>query len=499
MGQVAAASNDPLQGKVKTFSDAQIAFVVGQWKHYEQGRKRIKINAFVRALKKQWSRQTWLTPAPSRKTVEDMLAANGCRKTKSRRSSKPAYYDRVKRHYPHVQTVLDGKQVKVSLGGRAYEFVMEYSKDMAADAIGGSEVGLSETAEVVSQAFDDHSRNHRQPLSALIDNGKGNLKASVDLGAEGVLVIRAHPYRSQTKGQLEGEFGLFERTVSSIIIEGESQQEQAMNILKKIAEVYLRLRNQTPRCSVCPFTPEKLMKTPLGPEDADKAYQALKTQQEIKRQNTEKNLQISGERNDLVDSIVKEHRLTGDRLRFKRSLKWIELSTLRKAEAAFAAQSQRDTFDPGKRTMRYFYAIARNMQQEIDQARKIQAARRRYGLDQQSRKERENTRDALEAQRQKQLLEAQPHLKIVAALKAEMSLPSSMRETATIFRRQINEAVESILRKKQQRQQTLINKTHQEIMRLSEFSLETRYDLVDRINERITKLTQTTAKSVTPN
>ena len=52
----------------------------------------------------------------------------------------------------------------------------------------------------------------------------------------------------------------------------------------------------------------------------DKAYQALKAQKEIKEQHQEKRLRISRERNDLADSIVKEHRLTGDLLRFKKNL-----------------------------------------------------------------------------------------------------------------------------------------------------------------------------------
>jgi hypothetical protein len=486
------------QGKTTTFSDAQIAFVVQQWKRYKKERTRVKINAFTRHLRAQWSRQSWLTPPPSRKTIEDMLLANGCRTPKIKSSPRRTYYPRVKRHFPHAQTVLDGKEVIVSLNGTDYPFVMEFSKDMATDAIGGWAVGSSETAELVKQAFDDHSQNHHKPLSMLIDNRTGNVKAALDLGAEGVLVIKAHPFRGETKGQIEGEFGLFERQVSHIVIQGDSERERAMNILKKVAEVYLRLRNQTPRCSVCPFTPEKLMKAKLGHIEADKAYQALKAQKEIKEQHQEKRLRISRERNDLADSIVKEHRLTGDLLRFKKNLSWIELSTLKEAESAFAVQSQRDHFDPGKRTIQYFYAIARNKQLEKDKARKQQVAHRRYGLDQKARKERDRIKDALDEQKQKRLLDAQPHLKITEALKAEMSLPPSFRSRITMFRKQIDHAIRSLLRKKKQKQHTLIEKTHQEIMRLSEFSLDTRYEMIKYVNERIEKLTHHSDKVVTP-
>jgi hypothetical protein len=261
---------DSLQGKTRTFTDAQIAFTVHQWQSYTKERKRTKIKAFVKHLRKQWQQQSWLTPAPSRKTIEDMLIANGYRKPKSSSAKKPGYYPKVKRYFPHVQTVLDGKEVVVTLGGDDYPFIMELTKDMATDAIGGYAIGSSETAELVKQAFADHSRNNPSPLAVLVDNGKGNSKAAIDLGASGVLVIKAHPGRAETKGQLEGEFGLFERKVSHIEINGQNEPEKAMSILKKIAEVYLRLRNQTPRCSACPFTPGELMKAKLDPADADK-------------------------------------------------------------------------------------------------------------------------------------------------------------------------------------------------------------------------------------
>jgi hypothetical protein len=496
-----AITENSLRGRVRTFSDDQIEFVVRQWKGYSKERKRVKIKAFMKHLNQNWQHQSWLTPVPSRKTVEDILLANDCRKPKpkTKPTHKPRYHPPVKRHFPHAQTVLDGKQVVVSVNGHDYTFVLELCKDMATDAIGGYAVGYSETAELVKQAFNEYCSNNTQPLSTLVDNGSGNVKAAVDLGARGVLMIKAYPYRPETKGQIEGEFSLFERKVSHIVIDGKTEKEQAMSILKKVVEVYLRLRNQTPRCSVCPFTPKKLMNANVDKVEADKAYQLLMAQKDRRKQQAENRLKVSQEFNALVDSIVKEQKLTGDMLTFKKSIKWIELSTLRKAEAQFALQSQRDTFDSGKRTMAYFCAIARNMQLEKDQLRHQQAARLRYGLDQEAKRRRDKIATELAFYKDKIMLEKQPHLVILNAVKGHMNLPESFRDTVSIFKNQIDEALHSIMKKrtKIQRDQ-LISKTHQEIMKLTDFSLETRYELINQIKERLIQLTENKAKVVTP-
>jgi len=453
----------------------------------------------MKDLRSQWKDQSWLTPAPSRKTVEDMLVANGLRKPKAAmpKGSK-TYYPSVDRYFPHAQAVLDGKEVVVSLNRTDYPFTLEFSKDIATSAIGGAAVSTSETAEVVKRAFHNHSRQYGRPVAALIDNGKGNLKAAVDLGSEGTLFIKAWPGRPETKGHVEGEFSVFEKKVSHIVIEGETEQKQAMSILKHVSEVYLRLRNQTPRCSVCPFTPQKMMQAKLGSVEAGKAYDVFKERQKIKKKQKEQRLKISEQMKDLAESIVREHRLTGDLLRFKRSLRWIEISTLKEAERAFAVQSGRDIFDPAKRTMAYFFAIARNMQIQKDQERREQTARRRYQLYESAKENRKKVQAALEIQREKQLLEKQPHLKLINALKAELNLPESFRATITIFKNQMDQAILSIIRKKTQRRQSLIEKTHEAIMGLAYLSLETRYDLIKQVNERIKVLSNNKVKVVTP-
>jgi len=495
----AAATKNSLQGKNRSLTDRQIEFITRLWQDYNKERKKIKLTAFMKYLRKSWQHQSWLTPCPSRKSVEDLLQANGCRQPKTQAQARPQYHPRVKRYFPHAQTVLDGKQVVVRLNNQAYSFVLELCKDMASDGSGGYAIGETETAELVKQAFINYCANHRRPLATLIDNGSGNVRAAVDLGAEGILMIRAYPYRAETKGQIEGEFSLFEKAVSQIVIEGQTEKELALNILKQIVEVYLKLRNHTPRCSVCPFTPAKLMAAQLDGVDAETAYQALKAQQQQRQQQTEQQLKVSAEYHDLLDSLVKEHQLEGDLLRLKKTMKWVELATIRQAEAQFSVLSHRDNFDPSKRTMAYFYAMTRNFQLDKDQQQREQTARHRYALDQDAKQQRAKIATELALKKDQAMLAKQPHLAILNAIQCELNLPEAFRTTVTIFKKQIDEAIGSIFNKKLKSQQdNFLNKTYQGIMQFMGLSLETKYELIHKIKERVNQLTEYQVKVVTP-
>lgn len=494
------ASKKTLQGKTRKFSDEQLAFIAAQYKTYCDGRKKIKMTAFMKFINENWKKQSWLTPAPSRKTVTDILLANGCRKPEAQpvQPKSKRYYSPIKRYFPHVQSVLDGKDVVVQLGQNSYCFKLEFSKDMATDAICGSAVGQTENAALVKQAFDNHCQNYQRPLAALIDNGKGNLKAAIDLGAEGTIFIRAYPYRPQTKAQIEGEFGLFERKVSQIVIAGETEQERAMSVVKKIAEIYSRLRNTTPRCSNCPFTPSKLMKAKLDPLQEADAYRTLSKYQQDREKQKLKRQKINQELCDLIESIVKEHKLEGELLRFKNSMRWIEISTLKQAEQAFAAASQRDNFEPSKRTMAYFAAIARNMQHQKDQERKAKTARRRYELSQSAKEKREKFEAELKKRKQEQQLEKQPYLKITNAIICHSNLPKSFQATTMIFKNKMDQAILSIVKKQKQGRQRLLKKTDDAIMGLSQFSLNVRFEWRNYVNERFNFLLNNKAEVVTP-
>ena len=138
------------------------------------------------------------------------------------------------------------------------------------------------------------------------------------------------------------------------------------------------------------------------------------------------------------------------------------------------------------------------MQLEKDQQRKEKTARRRYSLDQQAKAQRQETKLALEKQQRNHMLEKEPHVRVIKAVKSHTNLPPAFRKTMTIFKNNMDEALLAILRKKQQTRNKFIEKVHKGIMALTEFPLETRQQLIDQINQRITELSIESKKVVTP-
>jgi hypothetical protein len=440
-----------------SYSDEQIKFVMETWLDYKKERRKIRLNAFAKALRKKWCQQDWLTPAPSRQTIADMLKGNKIRRIE-KKQKKSTYHEPVKKFFPNAQACLDGKQIDVSINDHAYHFTVEMAKDLASDAITAIEFSKSETAELVEKAYDQHARCFGEPVSVLLDNGSGNKKATIKLGQEGALIVHAHPYRAETKGQLEGEFGRFERLTSPIKIRGQDEESLALSFARATVEMYATLRNQTPRCSSCPFTPEELMKYKAGNLEIKSAWDYWNTRKQQKEENRSRRIKIDQERLELIESVAKEQQLAGDLMIFKKSLKCVELSTIKEAKVAFAVQSARDDFDRNKQTMAYFYGIARKIQEKKDNHRKEKIANHRYGLDQKSRQ----FRQSIEAERQAILrqkeFEKKPWLSLVTSIANENRLSPEFR-SFSIFRKRIDHTLSYMLRKGEKRFQNMIKKS----------------------------------------
>jgi len=492
---LAGHSAIPPPSRLGGYTDNQIHFVVKTWKEYSGHRQKIRFMSFAKELQRRWRQQPWLTLPPSRQTVAEMLNGNGLRVAeKVRKSFK--YHEPVKKFFPNAQACLDGKEIEIMINDHSYRFTVEFVKDLASDAITATEFGASETAELVERAFRQHAQTYGTPLSALVDNGSGNKKAMVNLGPEGVVVIWAHPYRAESKGQLEGEFGRFERLTSPIRIQGPDEETMAASFAKAIVEMYAMLRSQTPRCSQCPFTPEELMKYQAGDLKMESAFEFLTARQEQKKLLKERRLRINQERQELMESVAKEHRLRGNMLIFKKALSHIESQFIRQAEIAFAVQARHDHFDESKRTMMYFYGIARNLQDKKDQQKKEEIARRRYGLDQKSRKHREEILAAQRELQERKEFEKKPWLSLVKNLTSETRLSPEFK-CFSIFRNQIDRALAFMTEKGNQRFKTMLEKAERMIMELAEFPLQTRFEMVEFVKERISKLTMPEAKTVT--
>ena len=492
---LSANSTTPPPDRLSCYTNEQISFVVETWKEYSDHRQKIRFTAFVKELKKGWRRQSWLTPPPSRQTVADMLNGNNIRVPEAV-TKKMKYHEPVTRFFPNAQACLDGKQIDITINDHPYRFTCEFVKDLASDAITAAEFGKTETAELVEKAFRQHSQILGTPLSVLADNGSGNKKAMVKLGQEGTLVIWTYPRRPESNGQIEGTFGHFERLTSPIVIEGLDQETMALSFAKATVAMYAMLRNQTPRCSQCPFTPEEQMRYQAGELKMEEAFEFFSARQDQKKALKERRLHISQERQELMESVVKEQRLRGELVLFKKTLSRVESQIIRQAEIAFAVQAGRDHFDESKRTMMYFCGIARQMQDKKDQQKREETARRRYGLDQKSRKHREETLAAQREFQERKEFEKKPWASLVKSLVSETRLAPEFKRFS-VFKNQVDRALSFMLEKGKQRFATMLDKAERMIMDLPEFSLTTRFEMVEFVKERINKLTIPEAKTVT--
>ena len=487
-----------LRGQSSKYSDVQIAFVVQTWKRYTGARKKVKFKAFMKALRKNWKSMDWAVDCPSRKTVEDMLWGNDVRQPKSSRpKAKPVA--KVKTFFPNAQVLLDGKQVEVTYKGQTYVVILELCKDIASGANTGMAVGTSESYELVKKALAAHGVQHGDPGAVLTDNGSANKRLAIDLGAEGKLVLHARPRRPQTKGHIEGEFSMFEKKVSRIEIQGQTDQEIAMSLVKVVAQIYLKLRNKTPRCTTCPLTPEKLMHYRASDLEREKAWRILAAEKEKKRAQQEMALKIATEKLELIDSIVKEHALSGDRMLLKKSLRHVELAIIREAEQHFYVQSQRDTFDERKRSMAYFCKIALNLQKERDQARRQEMARRRYGLDAKARQLRQARQEKLDLAAQNQRYQKYPHELIRESFESYRLLPDPLKMSTAFWRLSLDDAIDSIKNRRNPRQQqALIDRAREVILEQHKAPLDLRYEFINKIETRMIQYGLNVAKCVTP-
>jgi hypothetical protein len=93
--------------------------------------------------------------------------------------------------------------------------------------------------------------------------------------------------------------------------------------------------------------------TPLSRfEEAEQEIKrALAIERDKRHEQQERALKISEEKTELIESVVKEHQLTGDWMLLKKGLRYVEMAAIREAERRFYTISQRDIFDPSKRTM----------------------------------------------------------------------------------------------------------------------------------------------------
>jgi hypothetical protein len=183
--------------------------------------------------------------------IAEALDLHGVRNIVRRDGRSPdeiALRGQFERFFPNAQWVGDGKQVDVVVDGVKFQFNLELNVDTCSAALVGADVGSTENAATVIQAFDNAvTTTGSPPIAILLDNKPSNHSDAVQEAIGDTLLIRPTPYRPETKGHVEGSFGLFAQVVPPIELHLSTPEDLARQVLDIVCTVWARTLNHRPR------------------------------------------------------------------------------------------------------------------------------------------------------------------------------------------------------------------------------------------------------------
>lgn len=494
-------NHEERRGLALSVTEEFIGFICEAADEYQQMRKRkkrIKIKFFLKWLNRYKKKEVaYFNCGKSRRLITDILVANG--RYKEKVSEKyPVYRPRIKRFYPNAQVVLDGKEKDIELWGEKFSFNLETLQDMSSEAITACKLSDEEDGRVVRAVIEEHLEKYGSPLSILYDNSSANLSSEVSevLKEYHIIPINAFKGRPQTKAILEGEFGLFERTVGELKIDGLKKKDLAKDILSIVVDIYIKMRNMMGRCSICNRRPLDLMNYAPTEQEMDNAKRDLK---EIKKRSDrlrEKGGNPLPEKEQLIEDIIKRNQLFIDDIdRFKKVMLAYDREALEKAELDFYAYSHREIFDETKRTGQYFGGIVRNKQMDIDNKKKEELKRRRYFVDQMWRQRREDYERSKEEREEKNRIKRDPEIEMAKWIENAQNTMTSLGMVPKLFYDKIRQCLSILVKKTDLRKR--IKELKSIIMSFTNFTLDQRLMLVKLIEKWIGDCKTYGVKSVT--
>lgn len=491
-------SQDDLRGQGLQVSEGFIEFIVAVAKEYlshQKRKKRLKIRLFMKWLNKAHKKEMeFFSSGKSRRVITEILVANGLYEERLSKKKYPGYKPRLSRYCPNAQLVGDGKKLDIEFMGEKFEFNLEMVKDMLSEAITGHTLSEEEDAEAVVEVLEQHTRRYGLPLSILLDNGKANYKA-VSERLEDTIAIFAFKGNPETKAIIEGEFSNLVREMGPVRIEGEEKRALAKGILKSMIDLYVKFRNQKPRCSVCNRIPFELMEKGSNPEQLKQAKEGLKERQKRSLAMKEEPAQ-SPQKLSLIEDIMKRAGLfVEDRDRFTKTMLKYDEKAIRQAEADFFALSQHDAFSETKRNGHYFVGIVRNKQIELDLERKKVLYRQRYALDQLWKEKRESEQKKQGERKEEETARKHPEKVLLDSITIALNLKKTLGFQSGFFMNKINQTLKDLLKKHNLKER--IATLADNIMAISDWTIEKRVELAAKVKKWITQASIQGVESVT--
>lgn len=150
--------------------------------------------------------------------------------------------------FPGAQWVADGSELTVRVNGEPHRFNLELVVDTHSGALVGASIRDHEDGQAVVDAFRDAvTTTATHPLFLLLDRRSCNLTAEVARGIGRTARVYAGRARPQSKGHVEGAFGLFAQTRPRLEINAGDQRALAREVLWLVVQCWARTLNHRPR------------------------------------------------------------------------------------------------------------------------------------------------------------------------------------------------------------------------------------------------------------
>lgn len=150
--------------------------------------------------------------------------------------------------FPGAQWVADGTRLTVRIDDQVFSFNLELVVDTHSGALVGASVRDHEDGQAVLDAFDDAvTTTGAPPLALLLDNRPCNLSAALDPLRRRTSLIYAAKGRPQSKGHVEGAFGLFAQALPPLRLHGGDPRALARQVLELVVQCWARTLNYRPR------------------------------------------------------------------------------------------------------------------------------------------------------------------------------------------------------------------------------------------------------------
>jgi hypothetical protein len=328
----------------------------------------------------------------SRKTVGEILIANGLREPETRRR-RPRFYQSLRQRIPNGLLSIDGGEFTVCLDGDPIKLTLELGVDVGTFTHTAFSIGDTETTAGVLDVLRTHIGQWGCPVGIVCDHGSANMSGEVAryIEALGMEFVPAGPANPKGNGTLESAIGQMKQIIGTVQLDTSSPGALAKSVLDAIVRVYVKMRNKLPlrRKNESPL--ENFTK-PVEEDMIEFERQRLKQHKADKSRKSDDQAKIKRLR-----FLIQNKQIPCDPLAVKRAEKTITGYDMKAIIASEEAFIKAVTRKPERLNLPYFFGILRNIQKQHDDEAYQQYCRQRY-----------NHRQMLEWQRRLQPPEKKP-------------------------------------------------------------------------------------------